>query len=96
VNVNINFLPYLVIWIALAIAVVFLYLRHRSIASQEDAHLDVLGSATASQQQVVLEHRLEAVDKWGKILTVITVVYGLLLAGLYLYQTWVQMSRVGV
>lgn len=93
---NINFLPYLVIWIALAVTVVVLYLRHRSIASQEDAHLNVLETVAASQQQLALDRKLGAVDRWGKIFTVIALVYGLLLAALYLYQSWVQMSRIGV
>lgn len=93
---NINFLPFLVVWIALAITVVVLFLMHRSIAKQEDAHLDVLESAAASQQTLVLEHKLEAVDKWGKILTVVAVVYGLVLASLYFIQTWQEMSRTGV
>ena len=93
---NINFLPYLIVWILLALVVLGLYLKHRSIARLEDAQLDVLGTASASQQQVALDQKLASVDRWGKILTLIALVYGLSLAGLYLYQTWVQMSRIGV
>lgn len=93
---NINFLPYLVGWVLLALVVIILYLKHRSIARQEDARLNVLETASEAQQQLALDHQLAAVDRWGKTLTVIAVVYGLLLAGLYLYQTWQQMSRIGV
>jgi hypothetical protein len=94
--VNINFLPYLIVWGALAIAVIVLFLYHRSIARQEDAHLDVLESAAVAAQQVALERKLVVVDKWGKILTVIAVVSGLVLALLYFIQSWEQMSRTGV
>jgi hypothetical protein len=41
-------------------------------------------------------HKLEVIDKWGKILTAITVIFGLVLGALYLYQSWVAMSKMGV
>jgi len=94
--VNINFLPFLVVWVLLAVTVVVLFLMHRSIARQEDAHLNVLETAAAAQQQVVLDRKLAVVDKWGKILTAVTVVSGLALAILYFIQSWEQMSRIGV
>jgi hypothetical protein len=94
--VNINFLPFLIVWAALAVTVVILFLYHRTIARQEDAHLDVLETAAVAQQQVALDHKLEVVDKWGKILTAVVVVYGVILAGLYLVQSWQQMSKIGV
>jgi hypothetical protein len=94
--VNINFLPFLIVWVLLALTVVVLFLKHRTIARQEDAHLDVLETAAAAQQQLVLDQKLAVVDKWGKILTGITVVSGVILAGLYLIQTWEQSSRAGL
>jgi hypothetical protein len=93
---NINLLPFVVIWALLALVVLALYFKHRSLARQEDASLDVLESAAVAQQHLTLEHKLEGVDKWGKTLTVIVVIYGLVLAGLYLYQTWVQGSTAGL
>jgi hypothetical protein len=35
--------------------------------------------------QVALAHKMDAVDKWGKTLTVLTVAIGLLIAAAYLY-----------
>jgi len=93
---NINLLPFLIVWLALALSVIGLILRHRAIAGQEDAHLDVLESAAVAQQHTALSQKLEAVDKWGKILTAIAVVYGLALAAFYLYQVWEQGSQAGV
>jgi len=95
---NINFLPYFVIWVILAIVVIGLLLYHRAIARQEDALLasGVLETPEVAQNQTALEAKLASVDRWGKSLTAITVIYGLALAGLYLYQTWEQMSRIGV
>ena len=93
---NINFLPFLILWVALAVTVIVLFLYHRSIARQEDSQLNVLETAAVAQQQLALDHKLEAVDKWGKILTAVTVLFGLVLATLYMIQTWEQMSRIGV
>jgi hypothetical protein len=39
-------------------------------------------------EQVELAQKLVVIDKWGKILTVVTVLIGLLLAGGYLYTGW--------
>ena len=36
------------------------------------------------QQEIA--HKLEVIDRWGKILTVVTVVFGLILGGLWVYQ----------
>jgi hypothetical protein len=94
--VSINFLPFLIVWSALAAAVIVLFFKHRSIARQEDAHLNVLETADIAQQQVALERRLEVIDKWGKILTAVVVLSGLALGILYFIQSWEQMSRTGV
>lgn len=94
---NINFLPYLIVWIMLAVTVTALFLYHMLVGHQEDETmkfgLDVQEPVAVAQQQTVLEHKLAITDKWGKILTVITVVYGVALAVLYVYQTWEQGSR---
>ena len=93
---NINFLPFLIGWAVLAVTVIVLFLCHRSIARQEDANLNVLEPAAVADQQMVLERKLAVVDRWGKILTAIAVVSGLVLAALYFIQSWEQMSRIGV
>jgi hypothetical protein len=92
---HINFMPFLVVWIALALAVVYLFLRHRKITGQEDAHLDVLEAPAVAQQQAILEHQLAVVDKWGKTLTIIAAAYGLLLVVAFFYQSWYQLSNFG-
>jgi heme/copper-type cytochrome/quinol oxidase subunit 2 len=83
---NINLMPLTVFWGILALAVVSLILYRRSITSHEDDSIHLEGSVPA--EQVALDHRLAVVDRWGKTLTVIAVVYGLALAGVYVYQLW--------
>jgi len=44
----------------------------------------------------VVAHKLDQIDKWGKILTVIALVYGVILGAAYAYQAWIQTSQTGV
>ena len=83
---NINLLPYAISWGGLAIVVLTLILYRRAITSREDDSIHLEGGAPA--EQVALAHRLNVVDRWGKALTVLTVVFGLALAGIYMYQVW--------
>jgi hypothetical protein len=46
--------------------------------------------------QVALAEKLEFIDKWGKIATVVAFVYGVLLGGLFVYQSWMQNTHIGV
>lgn len=83
---NVNLLPYAVFWGVLAIVVVVLIIYRKSISGREDDSIHLEGSMP--MQQVALAHRLAAVDRWGKTLTVLVIVYGLALAGIYMYQVW--------
>jgi hypothetical protein len=83
---NINLLPYAVFWGVLALVVVFLIFYRKSISSHEDDSIHLEGGMVA--QQLTLGHRLNVIDRWGKTLTVIAIVFGLGLAALYLYQIW--------
>ena len=86
---DINLTPAVVIWAVLAIATLGLALYRKLIsASEEDLiHLGP-GEERHIPEQVALEAKLEAVDLWGKILTGVTVVTGLAMAAVYLYQAF--------
>ena len=43
-------------------------------------------------EQVKTAHQIDSVERWGKALTVALVVYGLMLAGYYLYSLWQAQS----
>ncbi|MGH7870010.1 MAG: hypothetical protein ACREP9_20830 [Candidatus Dormibacteraceae bacterium] len=92
---NINLMPYFVFWVVLAAIVIVMIVWRKAISSHEDDSLHVLDGGAASQQLNVT-HKLDVIDKWGKILTAVTVVFGLVLGAIYLYQSWVAMSKIGV
>ena len=92
---NVNLMPYFVLWVVLAVVVIGMIIWRKTVSSHEDETLHVLDAGAASQQLDV-SHKLDVIDKWGKILTAIAVVFGLILGAIYMYQSWVAMSRVGV
>lgn len=88
-----NFMPFLVIWITLALVVLALFLWRQTVSRGEDDSLHVMhGTLT---QQTSIAQKLDVIDKWGKIATVITVLFGLLLAAAYVYGQFVGRSSVG-
>jgi ABC-type transport system involved in cytochrome c biogenesis permease subunit len=91
---NINLRLFLYPWIVLTVAVIVLLVRRKAVASHEDDTLHVLDGGGADQP--VVAHKLDQIDKWGKILTVIIVVYGILLGAAYAYQAWIETSQSGV
>jgi len=83
---NINLIPYAVFWAVLALIVVFLILYRNAVTHREDDSIHLEGNVT--HDQIALAHKLELIDKWGKSLTVVAIVFGLALAAIYLYQVW--------
>jgi hypothetical protein len=86
---GINLTPAVVIWVVLAIATLCLAL-FRKLISAGEADLIHLGPGEERHipEQMALAGKLKAVDRWGKILTVITVLVGLGMAAVYLYQAF--------
>lgn len=88
---NINLIPFAVTWAILALAIIALVVYRKMVGRSEDATLHVLDADVARvPHQVVVSHKLESIDRWGKALTIMLVLYGLLLATIYGYQSFVQ------
>ena len=87
-----NFVPLLAFWGLMALSVLALIIYRRQVAQGEDDSLHLQHADTAVPQQVAMAHKLETIDKWGKMLTILTVVVGIAIAGVYFYQLWVSTS----
>lgn len=81
-----------IFWAILGFATLALALYRKLVSMKEDDYLHLsAGEERLIPQQVAIFHRIGAIDRWGITMTVVTVVLGLGLAALYLYQ--VAMSQ---
>jgi uncharacterized membrane protein len=89
--------PFVALWLLVIAAVIVVAFRRRSVALQEDPalHLGTAHEGTAAHQ-IAVAKKLEQIDKWMKLLTVIAVVFGVLLAAAALYKGWVLGPGAGL
>lgn len=85
---HINFTPWMILWAALALAVLVMAGYRKIVSVREDETLHLV-NPSESARQLAIFHKLERIDKWGRLLTVVAAIYGLLVAIAYTYQTWV-------
>jgi len=91
---NISFVPFAVLWALLAIVVLSLIAYRKMVSLQEEETLH-LSDAAEANHQAVIARKLDWIDKWGKLLTVVAVVYSVLLAAAYTYHVWLVMQANG-
>lgn len=93
-----NFVPFVISWMLLAVTVLTLLIWRKIVSTKEDDNLHVLGGASVekSAEQISVAQKLDFIDKWGKIVTMVTVIYGVILGGLYMWLSWVQNTNLGV
>ena len=85
-----NLIPYVAIWAVVGIAVLALALYRKILTFHGDdefVHLSE-GEQRLIPQQVALGHRLEAIDRWGKVLTVVIAAYGVAIVAVVLLKAW--------
>lgn len=91
-----SFTPFVILWIVLTAAVLALWAWRKTVAINEDDNL-MLNAASVEKnaEQVVVTKKLDFIDRWGKIVTVAAVVYGVILGGLYAWHSWIQNAKFG-
>ena len=84
-----NFTIYIGAWAALAAVVLALALTRFFLARQEDDNIHLRADqADLVASQRTLASRMETVERWGKSLTLVTLVSGLGIACVYLNQVF--------
>ena len=85
-----------VLWSLLVIAAIGLALYRKLVAPRED---DLIHLAESEEklipQQVEIAKKLDAIDRWSKILTISALIFGLVIAVIFLYQGWVENQKLG-
>ncbi len=89
-----SFIPFVVLWCVMAAVVLAMVVWRKMVASHEDDNIHVLDASSVSQSQVQLAAKLDQIDKWGKTLTVITIVFGLVLAAAWIYAGWMNAGKI--
>jgi hypothetical protein len=91
---NLNLFPFEVLFAVMAAAVIALIVVRKLVAANEDDTLHVMdGDAAMVPRQRQIAHRLEVIDRWGKLFTILTVVVGVVVGGICVYQNWVAASN---
>lgn len=86
---------WVILWIALGVCVGGLALYRKFVSSHEDDVVHVTsGGSRAVADQVTLARKIEKIDFWGKTLTIVLFVYGMVLGAWILYQLWIQSATV--
>jgi hypothetical protein len=82
-----NLVPWISIWMLLAVFVLALALYRKFVsAHEEDRYVHISeGEARSIPHQIAINHKLEKIDRWGEALTIATLVAGVVLAAVYLY-----------
>lgn len=89
-----NLIGYAIGWAMLTLGVCGLAIYRKFFSSREEGAPEMFGSDTFIHHQADVAHRLDAIDKWGKILTVVSFVLGIVLAVVFLYNAWVASIRL--
>ena len=86
---------YLFTWAALGLVVGSLALYRLRVGAHQDniLHLNQ-AQAGITSAQLQIWRRIHTVDKWGILLTVVLVVYGLVLGGIYLHGQWIRPYQI--
>ena len=78
---------FVIFWTILGVATLGLALYRKLVSMREDDYVHLsAGEERLIPQQVATFRKIGVIDKWGITLTIVTVVFGLALAALYLYQ----------
>jgi len=80
-----------VVWSVLTLVVISLAVARKVAARKDDEYIHLADSeAMAIGQQVAVAGKLETIDRWGKRLTIVDFVFGLVLVAIMCYTAWQQ------
>ena len=81
--------PIVMIWVVLGVATLGLALYRKLISANEE---DVVHLAAGEERQIpeqaALARKLDGIDRWGKILTLVTIALGVAIGIAFMYQAW--------
>lgn len=89
--------PLAISWVVLAVIVLSLAIYRSILARKDDETVHISDLETAMiAQQAAAAGRLERVDRIGKMLTIVALLYGVVLAGIWIHGVWQQSGSAGL
>ena len=86
---------YFLLFVVLVLSVIALAIYRKAVAVAEDGVVHLSGGeVTAISKQTHVAQKLEKIDFWGKLMTAVAVVYGLVITAYYFYEQWQKSSQV--
>jgi hypothetical protein len=81
-------------WSVLLAAYVILFVYRKQLERSEDDTIHVLADANVLNAQQSIAQRMTVLERWSKIVGVTVILYGIVVAGIYLYSVWQSNLRV--
>jgi hypothetical protein len=83
------------LWVALGAVIAGIAIYRKMVSREEDdaIHLNATAEGVI-QQQTVMAGKLNVIDRWGKTLTAVEVLFGLALGLFWLYKAWLDGSKL--
>lgn len=82
-----SFTPFVIVWGVLALIVALIIVRRTMLGFHEDDSLNLHAPEFSNERQHLAKaHSIDVTDKWGRILSVVTALYGMALVAVYSYR----------
>ncbi len=91
---NFNLMPLYILGSLLVLAVIALAAYRKILAMHEDDALHVVEGPAAVSRQAALAHKLQVIDRWLQVTTVVTVICLIIITAIYFYQQWARHSAM--
>jgi uncharacterized membrane protein len=90
-----NLMALVVIWAVLATIVIALAIYRAIVSGRVDEMIHVHDAeASMISRQTMIAKKLEVIDRRGKLLTVITVIFGIAILAAYIYEVWQRSGTI--
>jgi hypothetical protein len=93
-RIAMNLGPYVAIWAVLGVVVLAIAIYRQRVARRDDQSLHIVEGEQLIAEQTKAYRKIGTIDRLGQSLTVFAILYGLVLAAVYLYHVWQESTKV--
>ena len=90
-----NLTFFTIAWAVIAVLTALLMVYKKMVTSHEDDTVHLMDEEVQMvREQATVANKVALIDRWRKILMIVTIVAGVALGGLYMYEAWVEGSKI--